>query len=37
MQEFADSAGDDSKEWSYGDDVAEFAIACFAHSGARSF
>jgi hypothetical protein len=37
MQEFSESAGDNSKEWSYADDVAEFAIACFAHSEARSF
>jgi hypothetical protein len=37
MQEFADSVGDHSNDWSYGDDVAAFAIARFADSEARSF
>jgi hypothetical protein len=37
MQEFAESVGDNSKDWSYRGDVAEFAIACFAYSNARSF
>jgi hypothetical protein len=37
MQEFAESFRDNSKDWSYRGDVAEFAIACFAYSNARSF